>query len=76
MEVGFSAPERVLKALRRIGRTEDVCFSPSGDRIAIAGASKNRILLLNVERQGDELAIAMPSREFRTTWHIRTVSAG
>lgn len=36
-----------------IGRTEDVVFSPSGNRLAIAGHIKNRILLFSIDRQSN-----------------------
>lgn len=36
-----------------LGRTEDIAFSPSGDRLAIAGHLKHRILLFSIDRQSN-----------------------
>lgn len=42
------APPSVLAALGSIGRTEDLCFSPDGSLLAIAGHVQNAALLLRV----------------------------
>jgi hypothetical protein len=47
--IAYEAGRDVRRAIGRIGRTEDIAFSPAGDRIAIAGFWKNRILLLDVD---------------------------
>ncbi|MDT9600233.1 YncE family protein [Sphingosinicella rhizophila] len=62
MEIDFSAPPLVRDALSRIGRTEDIGFSPSGDRIAIAGLLENRILLLDLDRQAGEFPEKLPEQ--------------
>jgi hypothetical protein len=49
MRIEARADETVQAALGRIGRTEDVAFSPSGRRIAIAALLTDRILLVDVE---------------------------
>lgn len=46
-EITFAASDRVQKALAEIGRTEDVKFSPDNRRLAIAGYTKNQILIIN-----------------------------
>lgn len=48
MRIGVRADETVKAALARIGRTEDVGFSPSGRRIAIAALLNDLILLVDV----------------------------
>jgi hypothetical protein len=49
MEIAFDAGEAVRAALARIGRTEDVRFSPDERRLALAGLEANRLLVLDVE---------------------------
>jgi hypothetical protein len=49
MEIAFTAGDEVRAAIARIGRTEDLHFSPGGDRLALVGMIENRILLLDVE---------------------------
>jgi len=47
--IGFSAPDDIRSAISRLGRTEDVAFSPSNRRLAIAGFGKHRLFVLDVE---------------------------
>ncbi|MEA3016702.1 MAG: hypothetical protein QOI38_1424 [Sphingomonadales bacterium] len=54
MRIDASSDETVQAALARIGRTEDVAFSPSGRRVAIAALLANRILLVEVESQFED----------------------
>jgi DNA-binding beta-propeller fold protein YncE len=49
LELAFTAPQEVRDALAAIGRTEDVRFSPSGRRLAIAGFANGRIAVAEVE---------------------------
>ena len=49
MRVEFAAAPEVRHVLDRLGRTEDLHFSPSGRRLALAGFAGNRILVLEVE---------------------------
>ena len=49
MEIGFSASAEAAAAIGRIGRTEDVQFSPSGGLLAVAGFNENRLLILETE---------------------------
>jgi hypothetical protein len=48
MRIPFTADAEVHSALGRLGRTEDVQFSPSGRRLALAGYVTNRVLVLDV----------------------------
>src|SRR6185436_19108085 len=48
MRISFSADEGVRSALERVGRTEDVQFSPSGRRVAVAGYKAHRVLVFDV----------------------------
>ncbi|HYG29573.1 MAG TPA: hypothetical protein VD887_05090 [Allosphingosinicella sp.] len=54
MRIGVRADDRVQAELARIGRTEDVAFSPSGDRVAIAALPENLILLVDVGIDPDD----------------------
>jgi len=54
MRIGVRADEAVKDALARIGRTEDVAFSPSGDRVAIAALVENLVLLVDVDTDPDD----------------------
>src|SRR5436190_16297890 len=49
MEIEFTASAEVRQGLANLGRTEDVKFSPSNRRLAIAGYAKNKILVGDVE---------------------------
>lgn len=47
----FEAPSHVREALARLGRTEDLTFSPDLRRLAIAEFARNRILVLDVAKE-------------------------
>jgi glycosyltransferase involved in cell wall biosynthesis/DNA-binding beta-propeller fold protein YncE len=49
LRIEVIASEGVHKVLAELGRTEDVKFSPSHRRIAVAGFSKNKIVVLDVD---------------------------
>ncbi len=49
MQIDFTASAEVRQALANLGRTEDVKFSPSNRRLAIAGFARNKILVVDVE---------------------------
>lgn len=53
MEIGFTASDEVRAAIARLGRTEDVQFSPSGKQLAVAGFNENRLLILGIEVSWD-----------------------
>ena len=46
MRIPFKADDHVTSAIRRLGRTEDMRWSPSGRRLALAGYLRNRVLIL------------------------------
>jgi len=48
-QIEFTASEEVRGALESIGRTEDVKFSPSNRRLALAGFAKNKLTIFDVE---------------------------
>src|SRR5512145_1006723 len=48
-QLPLQAPDAVLAALRTLGRTEDLRFSPSGRRLAIACYTSARIAVLDLE---------------------------
>jgi hypothetical protein len=70
MRIDARADETVQAALGRIGRTEDVAFSPSGRRIAIAALLTNRILLVDVETDAENAGAPV-----RLTRAVELVSA-
>jgi hypothetical protein len=51
-EISLDAPPRVRDALQRIGRTEDVSFSPSNRRMALACFGRNTIAVADVAING------------------------
>jgi DNA-binding beta-propeller fold protein YncE len=53
MQVQYSASGEVSAAISRLGRTEDVQFSPNGSRLAVAALNENRLLILGVEVSWD-----------------------
>ena len=62
MQLDYHASDDVRQALARIGRTEDLAFSPDGRRLAIAGFARNRILVIDME-----LPEAAPGARLRLT---------
>ena len=60
-EIGFDAPPSVRDALAALGRTEDVRFSPSGKRLAIACFTSGHIAVagvrITVSEAGPEIAV-------------------
>lgn len=49
MQIAIVASNEILSAIGRLGRTEDVHFSPDNRRLAIAGMMQNRILVLDID---------------------------
>src|SRR5262245_36600138 len=49
MLLNFSASSRIQSVLENLGRTEDIRFSPSCKRLAIAGYDKNVIVLVDLQ---------------------------
>ena len=53
MEIEFTASDEVRATIARLGRTEDVQFSPDGGRLAVAAFNENRLVILEVEANWD-----------------------
>jgi hypothetical protein len=47
--IDYTAPPSVLDAVAGLGRTEDLCFSPSNRRLAVAAFLRNRIAIFDVD---------------------------
>lgn len=60
-EIDYDAPSHVRDAVASLGRTEDVRFSPSNRRMAVAGFGENKISVfdLSIETSGHSRRIAM-----------------
>ena len=48
-EVQYTAPQGVLDAIASLGRTEDVCFSPSERRLAVVSFRRHRITVFDID---------------------------
>jgi DNA-binding beta-propeller fold protein YncE len=48
-EIGYTAAPRVAAAIGALGRTEDVRFSPSSRRLAVAAFQRNRVVVFHVD---------------------------
>ena len=49
VEVDYSAPPAVRESIAAIGRTEDIRFSPSNRRLAVAAFNLNRVVVFDVD---------------------------
>lgn len=49
LEIEYTAPQSVLDAIASLGRTEDVRFSPSNRRLAVASFFRNRIVVFDID---------------------------
>jgi len=49
LELPYTAPQPVIDAVASLGRTEDVRFSPSNRRLAVASFHRNRIAVFDVD---------------------------
>jgi DNA-binding beta-propeller fold protein YncE len=49
MAIEYSAPDHVRDVVCRLGRSEDIRFSPDNRRLAVAGFNANRIAVFDVE---------------------------
>ncbi len=47
-QIDFTASKEVWGALKELGRTEDVKFSPDNRRLAVAGFAKNKLVVFDV----------------------------
>lgn len=63
MQIDYKTDEAVAAAIGRLGRTEDVQFSPAGDRLAVAGFNENRITIFGIEIdwEGDQPKLELSS---------------
>jgi hypothetical protein len=61
LEIEYRASPRATDAVASLGRTEDVCFSPSNRRLAVAAFSRNRIAVFDIDiassRSGTHVAL-------------------
>lgn len=59
--VSWSAGPKSQRVLAELGRTEDVMFSPNGQRLAVAGFLVNRIAVfaVSVEHKAPQKAIRL-----------------
>lgn len=49
LDLHYAAPQSVIDAIASLGRTEDVRFSPSARRLAVASFLRNRVLVFDVQ---------------------------
>jgi len=49
LEIQYTAPQSVTDAVGSLGRTEDVRFSPSNRRLAVASFIRNRIVVFDID---------------------------
>ena len=49
LEIQYTAQQSVTDAVGSLGRTEDVRFSPSNRRLAVASFSRNRIVVFDID---------------------------
>ncbi|MFL6531275.1 MAG: hypothetical protein ACJ8KX_12450, partial [Chthoniobacterales bacterium] len=58
-EIQYTAPQSVIDAVRSLGRTEDVRFSPSKQRLAIASFLRNRVVVFDIAPSSGATQIAL-----------------
>ena len=63
MRIDFTAPQHVRDTIASLGRTEDVKFSPSNKRLAIAAYRKNEIAVfdVNIDPSPNGARVNLPS---------------
>jgi DNA-binding beta-propeller fold protein YncE len=49
LDIQYTATENVIDAVRSLGRTEDVRFSPSNRRLAVASFHRNRLVVFDID---------------------------
>lgn len=62
--LNFSMPAVVAAALERLGRTEDLHFSPDGKRLAVAGYNNSRLLIIDLGFEVKSKACSMVATDF------------
>ena len=51
LEIEFTARQSVNDVIASLGRTEDVCFSPSNRRVAVAAFIRHRVAFFDIENR-------------------------
>lgn len=51
MQIQYWAPQHVSEVVASLGRTEDIEFSPSGQRLAVAQFSNHRLVVFDISRE-------------------------
>jgi hypothetical protein len=72
--LNFACSADAKACLQRLQRTEDVRFSPAGDRIAFADYQDNKLLFLSVEFNATDNASNNPQIELHSPVEVRSGS--
>src|SRR3974377_437394 len=59
MELGYTAPDPVRRAITSLGRTEDVRFSPNNRRLAVSSFMKHTLALFDISISGSPAQIVL-----------------
>ena len=59
MELGYTAPDHVRRAITGLGRTEDVRFSPNNRRLAVSSFMKHTLTLFDISISGSPAQIEL-----------------
>ena len=59
LEIQYTAPQSVTDAVGSLGRTEDVRFSPSNRRLAVASFNRNRIAVFDIASTAGAAQVAL-----------------
>jgi len=73
IRIVYDAPESIRAALERIGRTEDLQFSPNNRRLALAAFDRNSIAVIDVDIgvDRDDLKVALTALSELSSPHLR-----
>src|SRR5438552_5537848 len=58
-KIQYTAPQSVTDAVSSLGRTEDVRFSPSNRRLAVAAFKRNRIVVFDIASSSGATRVAL-----------------
>src|SRR3954453_10199758 len=77
IRIVYDAPESIRAALERIGRTEDLQFSPNNRRLALAAFDRNSIAVIDVDIgvDRDDLKVALTALSELSSPHLRARTA-
>ena len=64
IQLKFTPTKAVAAALERLGRTEDVHFSPDGKRLAVAGYNNSRLLILDIKFENESKASSLVASDY------------